>query len=304
MNVNNKIVLTYAYRLRKGKEKKLMEKLYKDRLVGRLIAFLVAVILIVSGAIIAPTAHADGTLTQELMTLFRGLTPTQIDDAVADAKRGLLAETRGTKRNNLEKLFDNQIVTLKDRGTPEQIVNIFKLYYNVVTPKALQIWETKYPNETLESLAARGITLALPVIPRSFRSPYDLMAMIQNNGKAGYAYLKPTEISDVVDAPQEPYYIYDVEDGESTRGKSPQNAEKIFKDQARSPLTVAEITALATHTDVLLKYNVWATGSRFGSADGVPSISLDNSGQPRLGWVYVSDSHSLWGSASCGSRTE
>ncbi|MBI1999342.1 MAG: hypothetical protein HYS74_01660 [Parcubacteria group bacterium] len=141
----------------------------------------------------------------------------------------------------------------------------------------------------------------LPVIPRSPRSPYDLMAMVRNGSKVGYAYLNPTQISDVVDAPQEPYYIYDVEDGNITRGKSPEDALKIFKQQKRSPLTAAEVMALATHTDVLSRHYVWATGSRYEFAARVPNVYLGG-GRPKLGWDWVGDSLGHWGSASCGSR--
>lgn len=191
--------------------------------------------------------------------------------------------------NDLEKLFDAQIATLKDRGTPEQIVEILQNQKGAVLKKAS------------EMAIGDGNIPFLPVIPRSFRSPYDLMAMVKNGGKAGYTYLNPTQISDVVDAPQEPYYIYDVEDG-SSRGKSPENAEKTFKSQKRSPLTAAEVMALTVHTDVLSRHYVWATGSRYEFADEVPSVCLGDGGRPKLSWDYSGPSNSLWGSASCGSR--
>jgi hypothetical protein len=128
------------------------------------------------------------------------------------------------------------------------------------------------------------------------------MAMVRNGSKVGYTYLNPTQISDVVNAPSEPYYIYDVEDGSSTRGKSPEDALKILKQQKRSPLTAAEVTALTTHTDVLSRHYVWAAGSRYISADWVPIVYLGRGGRPALGWYYVVSSDGPWGSASCGSR--
>lgn len=237
-----------------------MGKLCKDQLVGRLVA------------------------------LFKETDQSHIDDAVTQAKSQLTAEAKQARRNDLEKLFDNQIATLKDRGTPEQIVEILQNQKGVVLKKAS------------EMAIGDGNIPFLPVIPRSFRSPYDLMAMVRNGGKVGYTYLNPTQISDVVDAPQEPYYIYDVEDGNATRGKSPQDAEKIFKSQKRSPLTAAEVMALATHTDVLSKHYVWAAGSRYESAGGVPSVYLGGGDRPGLDWSDVDRSDGHWGSASCGSR--
>ena len=229
-------------------------------------------------------------LVVKLVSLFEKADQSRIDDAVAEAKGQLTTEAKQAKRNDLEKLFDGQIATLKDRGTPEQIVEILQNQKGAVLTKAS------------EMAIGDGNIPFLPVIPRSFRSPYDLMAMVRNGAKAGYTYLKPTQISDVVDAPQEPYYIYDVEGGNATRGKSPEAAEKILKQQKRSPFTAAEVTALATHTDVLSKHYVWATGSRYESADGVPLVYLDGGGRPELFWIYVGYSLVPWGSASCGSR--
>ena len=139
-----------------------------------------------------------------------------------EAKNQLTEKSKQAKRRKLKKLFDTQIATLKDRVVPEQIVEILQNQKGAVVKKAS------------EMNIGDGNIAFLPVIPRSYRSPYDLMAMVKNGGKAGYTYLNPTQISDVVDAPSEPYYIYDVEDGNSTRGKSPEAAEKILKQQKRS----------------------------------------------------------------------
>lgn len=225
-----------------------------------------------------------------LIALMKEVGFDKFNDMVAEARNQLAAETKWANRGHLEELFDTQIATLKDHGTPEQIVEILQNQKGSVLKKAS------------EMTFGDGNIPFLPVIPRSFRSPYDLMAMVRNGGKVGYTYLNPTQISDVVDAPQEPYYIYDVEDGNSTRGKSPENAEKILKQQKRSPLTAAEVTALTTHTDVLSKHYVWVPGSRYESAGRVPRVYLDYGVRPLLDWYYVADSYDHWGLASCGSR--
>ena len=229
-------------------------------------------------------------LVGKLVALFKETDQSHIDDAVTQAKGQLTDEAKQAKRNDLEKLFDSQIETLKDRGVPEQIVEILQNQKGAVVKKAS------------EMAIGDGNIPFLPVIPRSFRSPYDLMAMVRNGSKVGYTYLNPTQISDVVDAPKEPYYIYDVEDGNSTRGKSPENAEKILKQENRFPLTAAEVTALTTHTDVLSRHYVWATGSRYESADEVPFVYLVYGDRPKLDWFRVDNSDDHWGSASCGSR--
>ena len=117
----------------------------------------------------------------------------------------------------------------------------------------------------------------------------------------GYAYLKPTAITDMVEIPDEPYYIFDVEDGESTKGMSPEKAEKTFKSQRRSALTAAEVMALATHTDVLSRHNLWASGSRCNAAVLVPSVWL-NGDRPGFSWSCTDSSFSECGSPSLGSR--
>lgn len=243
-------------------------------------------------------AQSNNSLVQKLVELFQlfqiGVDDASIDDAVAKTKSQLSADAKQVYKQ----LFNSQIATLKDRGTPEQIVKILQGQKDWVLKKAS------------EMTFGDGNIPFLPVIPRIHRSPYDLMAMVRNNiGAKGYIDLKPTMILDVVDVPSEPYYIYDIESGKFTFGKSPKNAEKILKSQKRSPLTAAEAIALVTHnTDTLSRHFVYATGSRYDSdfvpmlwlSDGRPRLDYGN--RPKLVWCYVNVSYVPWGSASCGSR--
>jgi len=228
-------------------------------------------------------------LVGKLMPLFRDA-DTDIDEAVKEAKNQLAAEAKKAKHEALERLFDSQIQTLKDRGCPEQIVELLTNQKSSVLSKASEM--------TFED----GHIPFIPVIPRTYRSPYDLMAMVRNSDKQGYTYLNPTAITNEVETPDEPYYIYDVEDGKALFGKSPEDAEKILKKRSRSPLTAAEVMALTTHTDVLKEHYVWATGSRYVKSGKVPSVYLDDGDRPRLNCFYVDYSNDHWGSASCGSR--
>jgi len=228
-------------------------------------------------------------LVGKLVPLFKDA-DTDIDEAVKEAKNQLAAEAKKAKREDLEKLFESQIQTLKDRGCPEQIVELLTEQKSAVLSKASEM--------TFED----GHIPFIPVIPRTYRSPYDLMAMVRNGDKQGYTYLNPTAIIDEVETPDRPYYIYDVEDGKALLGKSPENAEKILKKQSRSPLTAAEVMALTAHTDVLKEHYVWAPGSRCDGSDEVPNVYLFGGDQPKLFWAYVDGSNGRWGSASCGSR--
>lgn len=211
------------------------------------------------------------------------------DNELAEKVVALIAESAQDTQAQYERLFDNQIATLKDRDTPAAIVELLAKQRGSVIGKASEM--------TFED----GRVPFLPVIPRSYRSPYDLMPMVRNGDRAGYNHLKPTEITDKIETPNEPYYIYDVEDGESTRGKSPESAQVSFESQSRSGLTVAEVIALTTHTGVLWGHNLFATGSLYDSADFVPRVWLSD-GKPRLHWSYADRSVSDWGSPSLGSR--
>ncbi|MAG12616.1 hypothetical protein CL630_02265, partial [bacterium] len=194
----------------------------------------------------------------------------------------------------LKELFNGQIATLRERGTPEQIVALFTNQRDSVVARMLKIWAKKYPTETLDSLASKGIYLGIPVIPRTHRTTYGLASMVERKMKKHNDYIDPAEFTDMVETPDKPYYIFDVEDGRSTRDKSPDDIRKVFKKQKRFGLTIAETMAFTIHADVLSRHNVWVVGSRIGKDSfwGVPLVYL-NDGRPRIHWGFLDIS--FWG---------
>lgn len=208
---------------------------------------------------------------------------------VRQDSRWVHGDQRGNPKNLFNhQLFDTQIATLRVRGVPRQIIEALQSQRGAVLARAS---ETEIGN---------GNTSFLPVIPRSLRSLYDLIAMVRCGPEEGYTCLNPVEITDVADVPEGgPHYIYDVDDGSSACGKSPEDVPKIFEQTNRSPLTVAGIIALAVHTNVLLKHNVWTPGSRYASTGGVLAICLDSGRRPRLLWGYLTHSSSRWMPPSC-----
>ena len=130
-----------------------------------------------------------------------------------------------------------------------------------------------------------------------------LMKMVRYCGWKGHDYLDQYEVNNVVDVPKGHYFIFDVENDDSTFGISPEKAEAIIKKQKRSPLTVDESIALCIHTNVLSEKNcLYCTGSRCKFANEVPCIDLDYD-RPNLGWRYAGVSAGgWWGSSSCRSR--
>jgi len=221
---------------------------------------------------------------EKLVEVLREVPPEERDEVVVKAKNQLEEEEKESKRKkeDLEKLFDSQIKKMIDRGCPLEIVNMLREQRDRVLQKVSEI-----------TIGKKHIPF-LPVIPRTFLSIYTQMQMVRNGDKIGYTYLKPSEITDVVETPADPYYIFDVEDGEAMLGKSPQNAEKTIKQQNRRGLTEVEVIALAIHTDV--RHCVDALGSRCGSG-GVPFLWLDGD-LPELDWGSLDLAGGRWGAAS------
>jgi len=226
----------------------------------------------------------------KLVEVLREVPLKERDEMVVKAKNQLEEEEKESKpkKEDLEKLFDTQIQTLKDRGCPPVIIDMLREQRDQVLQKASEI-----------TIDQKHIPF-LPVIPRIYLSIYSQMQMVRNNDKVGYTYLKPSEITDVVETPQDPYYIFDVEDGEAMLGKAPKDAEKAIKQQSWRGLTEVEVIALAIHTDVLSRHYVDAVGSRYRS-DRVPDLWLYD-GEPGLDWFSLGSALDRWGAASCRSN--
>lgn len=216
----------------------------------------------------------------------------KFNNMVAEARNQLAIEAKWTNRGHLEQLFDTQIATLKDRGVPVPIVNMLQNQRDQVITKAS---EMSFEN---------GRVPFLPIIPRTYLSIYSQMLMVKNGDKKGHTCLNPTLITDtdMVDAPKDPYYIYDIEDGKVMRGKTPRDAENLIEKQERLGLTEVEVISLGVHTNVLSRHNVDAVGSRYDSDDSVPYLYLNGDG-PILSYGYLASINGFWGAASCGRRS-
>jgi len=227
-------------------------------------------------------------LVTKLTVLFKGLEDEVIDDVVAEAKKQAAVEMIEGRQNELAKLFDGQMEILKSRGCPQRILEVFQDQHDTVLSKAAKM---EIPKDHIPFV---------PVIPRTYMGIYGLIHMVRNEDKVGYTSLDPNEITDKVETPKIPYFIYDVEDG--MLGKSPKKAEQLIAEQKRSCLTIDESIALCVHTNVLSEHYVDCTGSRYGRADLVPSIYL-NDDRPEIGWDHLDFPDDWWGSASCRNRS-
>jgi len=234
-------------------------------------------------------ADQKRNMVTKLVALFNGLSPQDIDAAVTQAKEEVSVRMFEDRKISFGQLFDSQMLTLGDRGCPEVIIEMFHKKRDEVLSKAVAM---EIPEEH---------TPFIPVIPRSYLGIYGLAPMIRNDGKVGFTYLNPNEITDEETPPKGPYFIYDIENGTNTLGRTSERAEQLIKEQGRLCHILDEDIALAIHTDVLLHHYLWSTGSRFKAADDVPTVCLYGD-RPELHWGDRYISHGRWGSASSRSR--
>lgn len=253
------------------------------------------------------TELSKGQLIKGLMTLFVKANLADIDDAVVRAKNGLMSEVE----RNRGMLFGSYIRRLKYRDYPECILNMARKRKNEVVAKAAKM-----------SIPKGHIPFVGPIIqPTGYFGYICLMEMVRNGDEKGriyqivrngdngdYVSIYPSSISDIIDITavlrnnDSIYWLYDVEDGEATISKTPQDAEKILKKESRSPLTAIETINLCIFTDVLSRHSVLAVGSRYGSPDEVPVVYLNGNDKPELGSSNINYSICDMGSPSCGSR--
>ena len=201
-------------------------------------------------------------------------------------------------KEQLMKLFDSQIGTLKDRGTPEQILKMFQSRRDLVLWKAVGM------------TFLEGATPFIPVIPLGYRGLYDLTTMIQKPNKAGDLFVKidPGEIHDIESVPRQPYYIYNVTVVASTgREETPTSVLELFAFRGRSPLTIAEVIATATHTAILSRWNrMLISGSCVGwIVAATPMITYSGMTPLLTACLFKGNapmSGDYWGLPSCDSR--
>ena len=225
-------------------------------------------------------------LATELVTLFQGQKLETVQQAVKEAMKQVWTEL---VTDPLNELFDTQMETLKARGCLQSVIDVLVSKKNEVIAKATEI-------ETQD-----GHIPFIAVVPRTEVDVENLMKMVRNRDREGYNYLNQSDLSNVVDVPNGPYFIFDVEDGKVMLDKSPEKAETLVKKQKRSCLTVDEGISLCIQTKVLSEHYVDCTGSRYRHSDKVPFVDLDDDG-PKLDWVDAGHSYDKWGSASCRSR--
>jgi hypothetical protein len=121
-----------------------------------------------------------------------------------------------------------------------------------------------------------------------------------NHGEPGLAPYRPIEAVDLPDPAA--YLLLDVDRGEEFLGVTPEAALPQILRRGRSPLTIEEGIAVATHAPHLLERNrcFVLAGSRRGDRR-VPALWISSSA-PKLGWCWDGNPHDWLGVASTGGR--
>lgn len=163
--------------------------------------------------------------------------------------------TRQTKKQTaLYKIFEAQLQLLGKRGCPKLITDFLK-----GRKKDVISWTKEMPSH-VERIPF------LPVIPFNYLSAYSQILMLRHKGLKGEIVTQGflnliSNITDIIDTPKFPYYIFDIEDG-SEIFTSIADTAHILNKQCRSPLTAAEGLMLAIQYDVLSKHFLRMIGSR------------------------------------------
>ena len=122
----------------------------------------------------------------------------------------------------------------------------------------------------------------------------------RNHGEQGLAPYRPTEHVRLPDPAA--YLLLDVDRGDEFRGVRPEDALPVVLGRGRTPLTIEEGVAVATHAPHLLERNhcFMLSGSRRGDRR-VPALWISQRA-PKLGWCWDGNPHDWLGVASAGGR--
>ncbi|MBI4215401.1 MAG: hypothetical protein HY602_01605 [Parcubacteria group bacterium] len=185
----------------------------------------------------------------------------------------------------LEKVFDTQIQTLEELGVPTNITATLACQRDAVIAAALK-----------KNLATTKLPF-VPVFPfPSLEGPFQL-SMVKYNDLRGHTGLNLEFMEDSVPTPKNPYYIFNVEDGGDLLDKPVRQAEEMIVQKGRRCLNVAEVMAVALHSNVLERHSMYAALSRYNNVR-VPILRLKD-GRPCLDQAWSEIPYKSWGTPSC-----
>ena len=194
--------------------------------------------------------------------------------------------------------FERQVENLVERGYPALAGLSTRRFRERLAPLA----------DPASSLNGGGGFPFVIACGRELVDPEPAAALIEREGKAGTSMLEPGECErwrpiEGVELPNgSAYLVADIDTGNETLDVRPNDALETIAAAGRSPLTLEEGIALATHHPEALAKNAcfYMLGSRCGDKR-VVALWLSKRA-PKLGWCWAGNPHTWLGSASCRFR--
>lgn len=193
---------------------------------------------------------------------------------------------------DLEKFFDLQMRALLMNGCGVKIVATFMRAKKDVLEMATSIPISSPGNIPFVSVLQFSFTGGL----------HKLATLVRQDGRVGRASRESDNTRNIGAVPSGPYFMFDVEDGSSTLGLTPIDADALIKRRKRLRSTIAEVVSIGACTEMLQKMQyMYALASRTKSGN-ILSLWADNHG-PRIDCrPFDGGAHPRWGSPSCKSR--
>jgi|ERR1700722_2708958 len=146
--------------------------------------------------------------------------------------------------------------------------------------------------------------LLVPPQPKALLVDRDLLnhvvSLVEANGKTGKNYLDPKDLKDLIEIPEGPSLLMDIEDGNKRRDVKPSVSRENIKAEGRHPYTTwMGIVHAIVFPEVFQSHNMDLVGSR-SEPGSTPFLSLGGGGG-RLDAVWGDDADPKWGAPSCGS---
>ncbi len=134
------------------------------------------------------------------------------------------------------------------------------------------------------------------------------MELVARRGKGGFSVMEPEDMArfEPIAAVELPsglaYLITDVDTGHESLNVTPDVALEMIHDEGRSPLTIDEGIAVATHYPEMVApgFGFSLAGSRAGDRR-VTALWISKQ-RPKLGWCWAGNPHTWLGTASLGAR--
>lgn len=210
--------------------------------------------------------------------------------------------------------FDRQVDTLVERGYAELVGCDESELRARLAPLAARLRSITGGDTTAAAASERvPFVVVVPETGPFAARPFDTVTRVRLGTKAGFTTMEAGDVAAFVPQPANdgssydvpatgPYLLVGVDPGAEFRNVTPDDALPVILARGRTPLTIAEGIAVATHDPELFtaghRYSLIA--SRCGDRR-VPALWVSG-GAPRLGWCWAAAPHTWLGSASAALR--